>query len=119
MQFQHPGAVDRTVIVLTAGVAEDLLAGSRALWNPMVQSGCRGDLLLVNLEKPDYETLAHLVGPSYYLGSPGRIPVVHNFINSHPLLALAGLLILLLVLCALILQVLRRRRRQRLDPSQG
>jgi hypothetical protein len=119
MQFQHPEAVDRTVIVLTAGVSEDLLAGSRALWNPMVQSGCRGDLLLVNLEKPDHETLAHLVGPSYYLGSPGRIPVVHNFINSHPLLALAGLLILLLVLCALILKVLKRRRRQRLDPSQS
>lgn len=119
MQFQHPAHADRTVTLLTAGVPEDLLAGSRALWNPMVQGGSRGDLLLINLEKPDYETLAHLVGPSYYLGNPGRIPAVHNFINTHPLLALAGLLLLLLVLCALILRILKRRRRQRLDPSQS
>jgi hypothetical protein len=119
MQFQHPAAADRTVTLLTAGIPEDLLAGSRALWNPMVQGGCRGDLLLVNLDTPDYETLAHLVGPSYYLGKPGRIPGVHNFINTHPILSLAGLLILLLVLCALILRILKRRRERRLHPSQG
>ncbi len=119
MQFQHPDAADRTVIILTAGVPEDLLAGSRALWNPMVQGGCRGDLLLVNLQKPEFETLSHLIGPSYFLGNPGRMPVVHNFINSHPILALAGLLGLLLVLCALILRILKRRRKQRLAPSQG
>jgi len=46
-------AADRSVIVLTAGISEDLLAGSRALWNPMVQGGSRGDLLVVNLEKPE------------------------------------------------------------------
>jgi hypothetical protein len=119
MQFQHPDAADRTVILLTAGAPEDLLAGSRALWNPMVQGGCRGDLLLVNLQKPDAETLAHLIGPSYFLGNPGQIPAVHNFINSHPIIALAGLLLLLLVLCALILRILKRRRRQRLAPTQG
>ena len=119
MQFQHPDAADRTVILLTAGFAEDLLVGSRALWNPMVQGGCRGDLLLVNLQKPDFETLSHLIGPSYFLGNPGRMPLVHNFINSHPILALAGLLLLLLVLCALIFRILRRRRKQRLAPSQG
>jgi hypothetical protein len=119
MQFQHPDAADRSVIVLTAGISEDLLAGSRALWNPMVQGGSHGDLLVVNLEKPDYETLAHLIGPSYYLGNPGRIPVVQNFINTHPLISLAALLILLLVLCALILKILKRRRQQRLDPSHS
>jgi len=119
MQFQHPDAADRTVIILTAGVPEDLVAGSRALWNPTVQGGSRGDLLLVNLQKPDFETLSHLIGPSYFLGNPGRMPVVHNFINSHPILSLAGLLVLLLVLCTLILRILKRRRKQRLAPSQG
>jgi hypothetical protein len=119
MQFQHPDAADRTVILLTAGIAQDLLAGSRALWNPAVQGGSRGDLLVVNLQKPDYETLAHLVGPSYYLGNPGQIPAVQNFINTHPLISLAALLILLLVLCALILKFLQRRRRQRLASSHS
>jgi len=76
------------------------------------------DLLVVNLEKPDYETLAHLIGPSYYLGNPGRIPVVQNFINTHPLISwrpvdsAAGAV-------RLILKILKRRRQQRLDPSHS
>ncbi len=114
MQLQHPGAAERTVLVLTAAGPADVLAGSRAFWSPSVQSACRGDLAVVNLEKPDYDTLAHLIGPSYYLGNPGRAPVIQNFINSHPFISLAALLLLLVVLCLLILRVLKRRRRQRL-----
>ena len=72
MQFQHPDAADRTVIILTAGIAEDLLAGSKALWDPIVQGGCQGDLVVVNLDSIEPQTLAHLIGPSYYLGNPGR-----------------------------------------------
>jgi len=119
MQFQHPDAAERTVIILTAGIAEDLLAGSKMLWDPIVQGGCHGDLFVVNLDKPEPETLAHLIGPSYYLGNPGRIPAVQNFINSHPVLSLAALLVILLVLCGLILKLLKRRRQQRLNPSTG
>jgi hypothetical protein len=119
MQFQNPDAAERTVIILTAGIAEDLLAGSKMLWDPIVQGGCHGDLFVVNLDKPEPETLAHLIGPSYYLGNPGRIPAVQNFINSHPVLSLAALLVILLVLCGLILKLLKRRRQQRLNPSTG
>lgn len=117
MQFQHPDAAERTVIVLTAGNAEDLRAGSQMLWDPIVQGGCYGDLFVVNLDKPEPETLSQLIGPSYYLGNPGRIPAVQNFINTHPVLALAALLVILLVLCGLILKLLKRRRQQRLNPS--
>ncbi len=114
MQLQHPGAAERTVLVLTAAGPADVLAGSRAFWSPSVQSACRGDLTVVNLEKPDYDTLAHQIGPSYYLGTPGRAPGIQNFINSHPLFSLAVLLLLLVAMCLLILRVLRKRRRQRL-----
>jgi hypothetical protein len=119
MQFQHPDAAERTVMVFTAGRSEDLIAGSRALWNPVVQGGGRGDLFVVNLEKPEYETLAHHIGPSYYIGNPGRMPVVQNFINTHPVLSIAALLVILLILCALILKLLKRRRKERLAPSSG
>ena len=119
MQLQHPEAAERAVIILTAGVAQDLLAASKRLWEPMVQGGCRGDLVVVNLETPEPETLAYHIGPSFYLGKPGRIPAVQNFINTHPLLSLAALLLILLVLCGLILRLLKRRRRQRLNPSEG
>jgi hypothetical protein len=119
MQFQHPDAAERTVMVLTAGTGDDLLSGSKLLWDPIVQGGCRGDLFVVNLGNPEPETLAHLIGPSYYLGNPGRIPAVQNFINTHPVLSLAALLVILLVLCGLILKLLKRRRQQRLNPSAG
>jgi hypothetical protein len=119
MQFQHPDAAERTVMVLTAGTGDDLLSGSKLLWDPIVQGGCRGDLFVVNLDNPEPETLAHLIGPSYYLGNPGRIPAVQNFINTHPVLSLAVLLLILLVLCGLILKLLKRRRQQRLNPSVG
>jgi hypothetical protein len=119
MQLQHPEAAERAVIILTAGVAQDLLAASSLLWDPMVQAGCRGDLFVVNLGTPEPDTLAHLIGPSFYLGNPGRIPAVQNFINTHPFLSLTALLLILLVLCGLILKLLRRRRRQRLNPSEG
>lgn len=118
MQFQHPEAADRSVIILTAGTPEDLHTGSTALWNPVVQGGCRGDLFVVNLDKTeDYETLAHQVGPNYYVGKPGRMPVVQNFINSHPLLSLVALLLVLLILTGLVLKFIKRRRRQRLEPA--
>jgi hypothetical protein len=119
MQLQHPDAAERTVIILTAGIAEDLLTGSKMLWDPIVQGGCHGDLFVVNLEQPEPATLSHLVGPSFYLGNPGRIPAVQNFINTHPVLSLAALLLILLVLCGLILKLLKRRRQQRLNPSEG
>jgi hypothetical protein len=117
MQLQHPEAAERTVIILTAGIPEDLITGSKALWDPVVQGGCWGDFFVVNLEKPELETLAHLIGPSYYLGNPGRMPALQNFINSHPILSLVALLAVLLVLCGLILTLLKRRQRQRLNIS--
>jgi hypothetical protein len=119
MQFQHPDAAERTVIILTAGIAADLLAGSKTLWDPVVQGGCQGDLVVVNLDKPEPETLAHLIGPSYYLGNPGRMPAVQNFINTHPIISLVALAVILIVLCGLILKILKRRREQRLNPSAG
>jgi hypothetical protein len=119
MQFQHPEAADRTVIILTAGIAEDLLAGSKALWDPVVQGGCQGDLVVVNLDTLEPQTLALQIGPSYYLGNPGRMPAVQNYINTHPFVSLAALLVILLALCGLILKILKRRREQRLNPSAG
>jgi hypothetical protein len=117
MQLQHPGAAERTVIILTAGIAEDLLAGSRLLWDPNVQGGCHGDLFVIDLNKPEPETMALLIGPSYYLGTPGRLPAVQNLINTHPYLSLAVLAVILLILCGLILKLVKSRRQHRVYPS--
>ncbi|MFO7708783.1 MAG: cellulose biosynthesis cyclic di-GMP-binding regulatory protein BcsB [Desulfobacterales bacterium] len=115
MQFRHPEASDRTVLVLTADSAGDLLAGSRALWEPAVQAACDGDLVLVDLQRPEATANASMVGPSWYVGSPGRVPGVQNFINTHPVLSLAGLLALLLLLGLVIYKMVTHRRRRRLE----
>ena len=49
MQFQHPDIAERTVVLLTAANGQDLSVGSKALWDPVVQAGCRGDLAFLNL----------------------------------------------------------------------
>jgi len=45
------------------------------------------------------------------------MPAVQNFINTHPFVSLAALLVILLVLCGLILKILKRRREERLIPA--
>jgi hypothetical protein len=119
MQLQHPQAAERAIIILTASSAQDLAAAGSTLWDPIVQAGCRGDLFVVNLGTSEPETLAHHIGPNFFLGNPGRMPAVQNFINTHPFLSLAALLLTLLVLCGLIVILLKNRRRQRLSPSEG
>lgn len=119
MQLQHPRAPERTLVVLTAAAADELALAGRALWETSVQAGAAGDLVLLNLERPDFAALAHLIGPSYYLGNPGRLPAVQNFINTHPILSLIGVLVLLLIFCALLLGLVRKRRRRRLAPTAG
>jgi hypothetical protein len=119
MQFRHPAAPDRTVLMLTADTAAELLAGSRALWEPAVQAASDGDLVLVHLQPPEATAKASLVGPSYFVGNPGRIPGAQNFINTHPLLSLAALLALLLLLGLVIYKLVKRRRKRRLDQSHA
>ncbi len=117
MQLQHPQAPERSIVVLTAGSAQDLAAGGRALWHASVQAAAAGDLTLINLERPEFQALSLQIGPSYYLGNPGRMPIVQNFINTHPVLSLIGVLVLLLIFCALLLGLVRKRRRRRLETA--
>ncbi len=117
MQFRHPESSDRTVLLLTADSAEDLLAGSRALWEPAVQAASDGDLVVLNLRRAEITASASLIGPSYYLGSPGRIPGMQNFINTHPILSLIFLLVLLLLLSLVVYKMVKHRRQRRVDQS--
>jgi hypothetical protein len=119
MQFRHPESSDRTIFVLTADSAGDLLAGSRAIWEPAVQAASDGDLVLLNLERPDYTASASLIGPSYFVGNPGRVPGAQNFINTHPVLSLAALLAVLFLLGLVIYKLLKHRRRRRLEQSHA
>jgi hypothetical protein len=119
MQFQHPDLGDRTLMLFTAATGEDLKAGSQALWDPAAQSGCQGDLAFVNWEKAAYDTFSMLVGPSYYLGNPGSVPVVNKLINDHPVIFLIVLLIIMILFFGLTLRLLKKLRKKRVAASHA
>jgi hypothetical protein len=117
MQFQHPDMADRTLMLFTAATGEDLKAGSKALWDPAAQSGCQGDLAFLNWERAEYDTFSMLVGPSYYLGNPGSVPVINKLINDHPVIFLIVLLMIMIVFFGLILKLLKKIRKKRIAES--
>lgn len=119
MQFQHPNAGGRTVTLLTGGESADLLRLGRTLWEPAVQAAAQGDFVLLRLDAQRPETVALTLGPTYFIGVPGRMPALQNFINTHPLLALGVLLALLLILCTLLVRLIRGRRRHRLQAGEA
>jgi hypothetical protein len=119
MQFQHPEVAERTIVLLAATSGQDLSAGSKALWDPVVQSGCRGDLAFLNLEAADRNAFSMIVGPNYYLGKPGPVPIIPNIVNAHPLIFLFALMIVLILLLGLTLVFLKNRRNKRIAKSNA
>ena len=117
MQFQHPHAAGRTVVLLTAANGRELISGSKALWDPVVQAGCQGDLTFLYPQAGKYDTLAMQVGSNYFLGKPGTIPVIQNLVNTYPLIFLIALLMVLLLLLALTKVYIRKRRKRRIAKS--
>jgi hypothetical protein len=117
MQFQHPDVMGRTIVLLTAATDADLTAGSKALWDPVVQAGCQGDLTFLNLDAVEFDTLSMLVGSSYYLGKPGAVPLINNIVNTHPLIFLFVLLLIIILLLGLTLKLIRKWRKGRIAKS--
>jgi hypothetical protein len=58
-----------------------------------------------------------LVGPSYYLGNPGSVPVINKLINDHPVIFLIVLLIMMILFFGLILKLLKKIRKKRVAES--
>jgi cellulose synthase operon protein B len=117
MQFQHPDMGGRTIMLFTAATSADLQAGSRALWDPAAQGGCQGDLVFINWGQAEFDTFSMMVGPSYYLGNPGSVPIINNLINTHPVIFLCILLIILILFFVLMLKLVKRIRKKRMAES--
>jgi len=118
MEFQSPFKTGRTVVLLGAQRSRGVFQGSLALWEPAVQSGCRGDLTLVDLTPPRYKTSSLELGPRYYVGEKTLFSGVNRYIFTYP-----WLFLLLLLLCFMIpafgiyFSLKRRRRRKARDPK--
>jgi hypothetical protein len=114
MQFQSPWHAGRTVTMLTAERAEDLLAASALLTTSAVQGQTRGDLVLIEPGDPEPKVGAMDSGARYATGKKGSYSPVESFLYTRPWAYYAAAAVGVLLLCLGLFFALRRWRAKRL-----
>jgi cellulose synthase operon protein B len=114
MQFQSPWHAGRTVTMLTAERAEDLLAASALLTTSAVQGQTRGDLVLIEPGDPEPKVGAMDSGARYATGKKGSYSPLESFLYTRPWAYYAAAAVGVLVLCLGLFFALRRWRAKRL-----
>ncbi len=113
MQFQSPWFAGRTVTLLTAERAEDLLAASALLTNAAVQGQTQGDLVLIEPTEAEPLVSAMNSGARYATGKKGSYSPLESFLYTRPEAYYAAAGIGLLLLCVGVFFGLRRWRARR------
>ena len=113
MEFQSPYRTGRSVLQVTGASAKEVLAVSKALVEPSVQDQMKGDLVLMDLNYPDYRVKALSAGTNYYTGQSGTFFMLEYYFYKYTYLnyILLFLFIILLSLAAYyFLQKIRKNR---------
>lgn len=110
MEFQSPYESGRTALMLTAGLAEDVLAVSEVLLDADVQVKTRGDLVLIEPAHPESKVTAMNVGRQYMTGKDGDFPILESILYTQPLVYYGAIGLIILLLAWTIFQVIRRYR---------
>jgi cellulose synthase catalytic subunit (UDP-forming) len=113
MQFQSPFEAGRSVVMLTAGTAEDVLATSRLLLTGDVQAQAKGDLVLIEPGTPDPKVTSMEAGSHYATGKKGSYSPIESFLYTRPVVYYSVIALALLALVASLFFVLRRWRAKR------
>ncbi len=113
MQFQSPFEAGRSVVMLTASGADDLLATSRLLLTGQVQSQSRGDLVLIEAGEPEPKVTSMEAGQRYATGKKGSYSAVESFLYTRPAVYYTVIALVLLTLAGSLFFVLRRWRKKR------
>ena len=113
MQFQSPFEAGRSVVMLTASGADDLLATSRLLLTGQVQSQSRGDLVLIEAGDPEPRVTSMDAGQRYATGKKGSYSAVESFLYTRPAIYYTVIALVLLALSASLFFVLKRWRKKR------
>lgn len=102
MEYESFYTKGRSIVLFTAQDNASLSALGEAMLDPGVQGGITGDLVFVDLSKPDYPVTSLNTGKSYTTGNKGSIWTVDSFLfaNSYVFYGLIALLLLLLALVA-------------------
>nr|MDQ3028032.1 cellulose biosynthesis cyclic di-GMP-binding regulatory protein BcsB [Pseudomonadota bacterium] len=113
MQFQSPFEAGRSVVMLTAGTAEDVLATSRLMLTGEVQAQARGDLVLIEPGTPDPKITSMEAGVRYATGKKGSYSPVESFLYTRPAVYYSVIALVLLTLAGSLFFMLRRWRNKR------
>ena len=115
MEFESPYAAGKSVILLTAASAEELLALSLAIVNPGVQAGIKGDLVLLDLSAPDKNMVAVSVGKKYFSGKADALSRLDAYLYAYPWLYRGLLGAVVVVLSLGLFYFLLRYRKKRIS----
>ncbi len=113
MQFQSPWQSGRSVVMLTASSAADVLEASRQLLTGTVQSQSKGDLVLIESGELDPKVTAMDAGPRYATGKEGTYSAVESFFYTRPVAYYSVIAVALGGFAIGLFFVLRKWRRSR------
>jgi len=107
MEYESPFQAGRTVFVMTASSAADLVRTSKALLDPGVQAKIEGDIALVELNEPEYKVSSFSAGKKYTTGKSGKITKWESYLLSDPRKYYAAVALLILLVGSVIYFILR------------
>ena len=113
MQFQSPYQTGRSVVMLTASAADDLLATSQLLLTGQVQSQSKGDLVLIEPGPVEAKVTVMDTGIRYATGKKGTYSPIESFLYTRPAVYYSVIAAVLLTGAAGLFFLLRRWRRRR------
>ena len=113
MQFQSPYQAGRSVVMLTASSADDVLGTSLLLLTGQVQAQTKGDLVLIEAGATEPMVTSMDAGSHYATGKEGTYSPVESFLYTRPEVYYAVIAIALLAGTAALFFVLRRWRAKR------
>ncbi|MFZ6772763.1 UDP-forming cellulose synthase catalytic subunit [Undibacterium sp. SXout7W] len=110
MQFESPLSSGHSVVVLTAGNANELLSITDGLNKPDTRSKFQGDLVLIKGEK----VVSAQIGDTYYAGHLPPWTWIKWHLSSQPILLILFLMLASLIAATLLFRFLRTKAAARL-----
>lgn len=113
-EFESPFKLGKSVLMLTAKRAEDLMKGASALWEPALQSKLVNDLVIVDLNSRHYKSYSQEASKKYYVGKIGHIKTLDYFLHKYFWGTIAVLLVSIVLLAWIIYALLKKFMQKRL-----
>ncbi len=127
-QFQSPFKIGRTMTLFAAQSNEGLQRLSHALWESVVQTSAKGDLMLIDYgfnatqferfgEGREYVVTSLSAGPTFVTGKGGDVNAIEFYLSLYPWLYWVVLSVSILLMVVVIYRLLHRHQVKRLKQT--